>query len=158
MNAAEMKTLRESLGLTVKWLADQAQVKERTVQYWEAGRNAVPEDVAGMLKSIDAQIWNIVGHTVLQIKKLADSEAELPERLDLIRYRTDEDLWHYQPEFKPLPATCHGMLLSRLIRKLDPLSIPVHIVYMQPEKYNTWLNGRHDSSELRSQWASEQKI
>lgn len=158
MTSAEMKTLRESLGLPVQWLADQAGVKARTVQYWEAGRNAVPEDVALMLKSIDAQIWNIVGNAVSQIKEAAEMEGALPEQLDLIRYRTDEDLWHYQPEFKPLPATCHGMLLSRLTREIGPLKIPVHIIYMQPEKYNAWLNGRHDSSELRSQWASEQKI
>lgn len=157
MNAAEMKTLRESLGLPVQWLADQAGVKARTVQYWESGRNAIPDDVAGMLRGIDGQIWHIVGNTVTQIKEVAENEGSLPERLDLIRYRTDESLWFYQPEFKPLPATCHGMLLARLTREVAQLDIHVRIVYMQPEKYNVWLNGRKDSPDLRAQWASEQE-
>ncbi len=47
MTPAELKTLRESsLGLSAQWLADRAGVLQRSVQYWEAGRSRVPEDVA----------------------------------------------------------------------------------------------------------------
>ena len=53
MTPAELKTIRESLGLTVQWLADRAGVKLRTVQYWESGRSGVPADVSELLLRID---------------------------------------------------------------------------------------------------------
>ncbi|MDD3757721.1 MAG: DUF1870 family protein [Advenella sp.] len=158
MTPAEMKTIRESLGLSAQWVANQAGVKLRTVQYWESGRNAVPDDVAQMLIGIDGQLWGIVAQAVDQIRQAADEAGALPEQLDLIRYRKDEDLWHFQPEFSPLPATCHAMLLSRLIREIEPLKIPVRIIYMQSEKYILWLDGQADSADLRAEWASEQEI
>ena len=43
MTSAELKTTRESLGLTADWLAKKAGVQLRTVRYWESGRNAVRE-------------------------------------------------------------------------------------------------------------------
>ena len=39
MTSAELKTLRESLGLPVQWLAERANVQRRSVEYWEAGRS-----------------------------------------------------------------------------------------------------------------------
>lgn len=153
MTAAELKTLRESLGLTLKWVADQAGVKLRTAQYWEQGENQVPADVAEMLKNVNNQLWAMVEQTSETIKE-AIKEHGSPAQIDLVRYRTDADLWRFQPEFSPLPATCHGMLLSRIMREIDFL--PVRIIYMQPENYEAWLNGRKDSSELRARWASEQ--
>ena len=157
MTPAELKTIRESLGLPLQWVATQARVQLRTAQYWEAGRNAVPEDVAEMLRGIDAQLWGIIDQMVRQVGAMI-KEAGTPQQVDLVRYRNDADLWRYQPDFRPLPATCHGMLLSRAQRALEPLKVPIRIVYMQPEAYGRWLDGRADSSELRAQWASEQVL
>lgn len=156
MSPAEFKTIRESLGLPVQWVADQAGVRLRTAQYWEQGRNAVPEDVAQMLRGIDAQLWQLVAQAVDQIKSAADEAGGLPGQIDLIRYRTDADLWRYMPDFSPLPATAHGMLLSRLMRELEPLKTAIRITYMQPDVYDSWLDGRPDSSAMRAQWASLQ--
>ena len=35
MTSAELKTLRESPGLPVQWLAERANVQRRTVEYWK---------------------------------------------------------------------------------------------------------------------------
>ncbi len=55
MTPAELKTLRETLGLSAQWLADRAGVLQRSVQYWEAGRSRLPDDVAELILRIDAQ-------------------------------------------------------------------------------------------------------
>lgn len=156
MTNAELKTLRESLGLPLQWVADQAHVRLRTAQYWEQGRNPVPGDVAQMMRRVDAHLWDIVAQAVAQVKAAADEAGSLPGQIDLVRYRTDADLWRYQPDFAPLPATCHGMMLSRVIHALEPLHVAIRIVYMQPETYESWLDDRADSAEMRAQWAAEQ--
>lgn len=157
MTAAELKTLRESLGLPLQWVADQAGVRLRTAQYWESGRSSIPDDVAQQLRDIDERLWGIVDQLAKQVQEMVD-EAGAPEQIDLVRYRHDDDLWKFQPDFKPLPATCHGMLLSRAQRAVAPLRVPVRIVYMQPEAYMLWLDGRQDGPDLRARWAAEQEM
>jgi len=49
MTSEQLKALRESLGLSQQWLADQANVRKRTVAHWESGRNNVPVDVAEII-------------------------------------------------------------------------------------------------------------
>jgi DNA-binding XRE family transcriptional regulator len=53
MTSAELKTLRESLGLSVSWLAAQVGVNERTVNYWESGKTSVPAKVAGLVLGLE---------------------------------------------------------------------------------------------------------
>ncbi|MDH5217470.1 MAG: DUF1870 family protein [Gammaproteobacteria bacterium] len=147
LNAAELKTIRESLGLTSQWLADQVGVRLRTVQYWESGRNSVPQDVEELLQNIDASINQSVSET---LKLVSEKEAN---DLVLIRYKNDEDLWHYRPDMKPLPATCHASMLSRILLKLKEKNIECSICYMEPNEYNKWLGGRKDTEQNRAEWA-----
>lgn len=153
MTPAELKTIRESLGLTLQWLADQAQVKMRTAQYWESGRSAVPDDVAQMLIGLDEQFWQLIADYLEQVKEIADENGSLPEEIVLLRYRTDADLWKFHPDFQPIPASAHAALLSRMRRKLWEIGVPSIIEYMEPAEYLAWLDGREDSEELRSEWA-----
>lgn len=55
LTAAEVRTLREGLGLTADWLADHLGIQTRTVQRWEAGHNAVAEFAADELLLLEAQ-------------------------------------------------------------------------------------------------------
>lgn len=151
MPPAELKTLRESLGLTVQWMADQAGVKLRTAQYWESGRNRVPEDVAAMLESIDHAFEAATTETMAMIQGLNPP----PARVVLVRYRTEADLWEFRPDMKPLPATSHAALLSRLRRALWAIGVPSVIEWMEPEAYRAWLNGREDNETRRAAWAAE---
>jgi hypothetical protein len=162
MTSAELKTIRESLGLPVAWIAKQSRVQERTVRYWEAGKMRVPADVAQMLVGIDARFDIIVGETVEQVtetrhrKDLHDPGKEMS--VVLIRYLSDGDLWHYQTDFRPLPATAHAALLERLRRKLLGEDIAVTIMYMIPAEYEKWRKekGMADSQSTRSLWGAEQ--
>lgn len=153
MTAAEFKTIRESLGLTAQWIADQAGVKLRTAQYWEAGRMAVPVGVAKMLKGIDETIQSSVANALAHVDQLSNQHGE-PSEITLLRYRTDADLWRFRPDMKPLPATTHAAMLARLSRGLRSRGIPSIIKFMEPVQYLAWLNGRSDTESERSAWAA----
>jgi len=153
MTPAELKTIRESLGLPLQWVADQAHVQLRTAQYWEQGRTAVPQDVAKLIQDLDEQFWQLVADYLEQIKEIAEEEGALPEEIVLIRYRTDADLWEFQPDFRPIPASSHAALISRTRRALWEIGVPSIIEYMDPEDYRAWLDGREDDEVMRSNWA-----
>lgn len=156
MTPAEMRTLREALGLPVTWLAEQARVQERTVRHWESGRNAVPLDVASLLHRIDAQFDTVSEQAVLQFMDAALSTRGAPDEVVLLRYRTDEDLWAYQPEMHPLPATSHAAMLQRTLRALKRKGAKTRIVYLDVDAYTAWLaaTGEVESPAARSAWAA----
>lgn len=153
MTAAEFKTIRESLGLTAQWIADHAGVKLRTAQYWEAGRMAVPRDVADMLELIDKGLESSVEQAVAHIDELTKKHGQ-PEQITLVRYRNDSDLWRFRPDMKPLPATTHAAMLSRLRRVFWCKGIPSVIEFMEPDEYLAWLAGRPDTEAERAAWAA----
>lgn len=152
MTPAELKTIREAVGLSVPDLAALAHVQERTVRYWESGRNAVPADVCAMVLAIDKQLADLTAQTLLFVRELIDKQGQ-PENITLLRYRENSDLWHFRPDFKPLPATTHGALLARCRAALADLHVATRIVYMEPQAYAAWLDGRVDSETIRSEWA-----
>ena len=41
LTAAEVRAIREGLGVTAEWLADHLDIQTRTVQRWESGANAI---------------------------------------------------------------------------------------------------------------------
>lgn len=114
MTPAELKTLRESLGLTAQWLADRAGVKLRTVQYWEAGRTAVPADVSEMLTRIDAQFTEATRQALAVVDEQTQKQGHPPETVRLYRYRDDAALWQARPDMAGLPVTAHAALLARV--------------------------------------------
>lgn len=129
MTPAELKTHREALGLTVAWLATQANVGERTVRYWESGRNQVPEDVAALILRIEAQSRMIVENALAQVEAVTMMQDGAPEAVDLRRYATDSELWRNHPGLKPLPSTWHASVLLRIARLLEGRGIPAVIEY-----------------------------
>ena len=151
MNSAEFKTIRESLGLTPQWVAHETAVKLITVQHWETGRERVPNEVAELLESIDKNFDFVVSQAIAKIDELIN-QGSVPE-IALIRYRSDDDLWRFQPDMKPLPASSHAAMLARLRRLLWIRGVPSIIEYMYPEEYFAWLSGREDSEAERCAWA-----
>jgi hypothetical protein len=162
MTSAELKTFREALGLPVAWLSKQAHVQERTVRYWESGRCPVPPDVAGIILAIDDRFNVIVSESVEHVMKAwRGIEVNDPGKgmtIVLIRYLTGRDLWHYQPDFRPLPVTAHAALLERMRRELTTEGLSVTITYLIPAEYERWRkeNGLPDSQSSRSAWGAEQ--
>lgn len=156
MTAAELKTLREALGLTTQWLADQAGVGLRTAQYWEnGGRMAVPDDVAALIYGIDDQLDAVVYEAIAHAEAIS-SKKRTPEKVVLVRYRKDEDFWSFRPDMRPLPKTTHATLLFRIWRALSLRNIPTIIEYMEPDIYRTWLGKRKDTESMRAEWAAGQ--
>lgn len=129
MTPAELKTRREALGLTVGWLAEQAGVGERTVRYWESGRNQVPDDVAGLILRIDAQAEKMVAEALAVVDETTRVHGGPPECVDLRRYATDAELWRKHPGLRPLPATFHASVLDRTRRALAGRGIESVIEY-----------------------------
>lgn len=151
--AAHLKTLRESLGLTAQWLADQAGVRLRSVQYWESGRSKVPADVCNMLKNIDESLNGSVERAVEHINEVKAETGAYPEEVVLIRYRTDDDLWQFREDMRPLPTTTHAEMLARMRREFAKINVQTQIVYMDANAYLTWLGDRVDDEAARSEWA-----
>lgn len=59
MTPAEFKSLRESMGLTTKWLAARWDVSEYSVQRWESTRTLPEElekDITGLKESFDHEV------------------------------------------------------------------------------------------------------
>lgn len=128
MTPAEFKTLREALGLTLNWVAEQAGVYIRTAQYWESGRQSPPADVVDMLQRLDAQIDKVVIETLDTYADVAETNGE-PEDVELYRYRENIDLWTEKPEMRPLPVTYHAAMLHRVAKALRNIGLTVQIVY-----------------------------
>jgi DNA-binding transcriptional regulator YiaG len=114
MTPAELKTMRESLGLPVQWLAERANVQRRSVEYWEAGRSRVPDDVAELLLQIDAQFAETTRQALAVADEQTARQGHPPETVRLYRYRDDAALHAARPDMSGLPVTAHAALLARV--------------------------------------------
>ncbi|MFL0177066.1 helix-turn-helix domain-containing protein [Mycobacterium sp. SMC-13] len=54
MTAAEVRAIREGLGVTAEWLADYVDVQTRTVQRWESGQNEIKPFAAEAIAMLEA--------------------------------------------------------------------------------------------------------
>lgn len=64
LSAAEVRTLREGLGVTADWLADHLDVQTRTVQRWESGANAIKQFAVDALLMLESQAADQVAEHV----------------------------------------------------------------------------------------------
>lgn len=55
LTAAEVRTIREGLGVTADWLADHLGIQIRTVQRWEAGQNTIKPFAVEALLTLEGQ-------------------------------------------------------------------------------------------------------
>jgi len=156
LTAAELKTIRESCGLTVPDFASLVGVDERTLRYWESGKTAPKTaDIYDLLLGVNDRIEVCVAQAVQQVKAIIAAHGK-PAEIALLRYRENADLWHYLPDWRPLPCTCHGAMLARTRSALADLHVATKIVYLDVPRYVAWLNGRADNSALRAEWAGLQ--
>lgn len=154
MSPADLKSMRESVGLTVSDLALIANVQDRTVRYWESGvpsRNGVPDDAAALVRDLDLRLTRLADQIVADILK-----SNNPAGATLLRFKESADLWSFHPEFRGLPVTTHGAMLSRCRLALEKHNRSTRMVYMDPKLYALWLNGRKDTGPTRQAWAELQ--
>lgn len=156
MTGAELRTIRDSLGLSADQFAQMVGVRDRTVRRWEVGDWPVPDEVAKVLSSLDAQIEHSVIQAVDTLKSAQDAVNGEPDDVVLIRYRTDADLARYRPDMATLPGCVHGALIDRVRLAFGRIGVKTRLVWMDSDSYQKWLGKRKDSDSFRAAWAAQQ--
>ena len=114
MSGAELRCLREWLGLTTRWLADHLGVAERSIHRWEGGVREVPEGVAAEVLRLSEITYDVLNGLVEKLLDVPDP--------GLYTYRSDEDYREHHPEVD-WPASWHRALCSRLADEVPGLRI-----------------------------------
>lgn len=163
MNGTELKTLRQSLFMSVAEAAALHQVGERVYRYWESGEWAVPDDVAARMMKLDAD--------ATYMAELAYDQHSI-DRMDdharpvlLIRFASDADVRALAPigvryiddPTATLPATVHAAGIDRARQMLRSGGFVVRVVTMDRAAYAEWLGKQDgpcaDGSVTRQLWA-----
>ena len=162
MSGAEMRTIRESLLLSAQALADRLKFlgllsagNVRTVQRWEEGARAVPEDIAAAVRALDRSVEdesrNIIDFLRVRMRTVPP--------LCLWRYASDSDyLADYPKATEPHQHRLYSAALVRVRREADALGMHVRILTLDREFYERWRfgEGHEDDYETRAQWAGMQ--
>lgn len=117
MTPAELKVVREFLGMSGAALAAYLKVSDRTVRHWEDGKYPIPDGVRLAIEDLEARTAEFVAGVV---EKLMD----YPEPV-VVTYRTDREYHGAHPEI-PFPASWHRAVVARVAQEVPALSI----VYM----------------------------
>lgn len=154
MNGTELKTLRQSLFLSVAECAALHQVQERVYRYWEKGEWAIPDDVAARMLNLDEYADSI-----------AQAETGLARRLRmfhdgppcavLVRFASDADLWAMESSAARVPAAVHAAGIDRTRRALTAEGYAVRVVTLDRAAYTEYRAGPGftDTPENRTRWA-----
>lgn len=114
MTGAELRVIREYLGLTGDWLAQHLQVNPRTVRSWEQGRDPIPDGVRLEVEHMEAVTAEFVGAIVAQL-------LDIPDPLVVV-YRSDVEYQAAHPE-QPWPASWHRAVIARVAHEVPALRI-----------------------------------
>ena len=114
MTDAELRVVREFLGLTPEWLADHLGVSPRTVRHWEQGKYAIPDGVRLEVEDLERRTGEFVSGI---IEKL----LEVPEP-GIVTYRSDDDYHAAHPEIE-FPASWHRAVVARIAQEVPALRI-----------------------------------
>lgn len=115
MAPAELRVVREFLGLTPEWLAGHLDVSARTVRHWEAGKYAIPDGVRLEVERLEA-------HTAEAVSAYVNALMDLPDP-GVITFRTDAEFHAAAPEQAPMPASWHRAVVARAAQEVPGLAI-----------------------------------
>lgn len=91
----EFKTIRESLNLSTRDVADMFDIRgERTVRAWEAGRAPIPAEIAGKLRRIDEAVGkraNYLTDCARRSKEATFYRCETVEECDIFWPAMEQD-------------------------------------------------------------------
>jgi hypothetical protein len=114
MTPAELRVIREFLGLSGEWLAERLHVQGRTWRRWEAGQSLIPDGVRIAIEEIEEIAADMVEQTVTQLMDVPDPTV--------ITYRSDAEYRAAHPELD-WPASFHRAILARVAQEVTALSI-----------------------------------
>lgn len=115
MSDAELRTVREFLGLDQLHLATYLGVQDRTVRRWEAGTTPIPDGVRIEVERLEA-------HTAEQVTSAIEELMDIPDPVVAV-YRDDNTFWTAHPEAKPLGAAWHRAVIARTAQEVPALEI-----------------------------------
>lgn len=114
MTDAELRVIREHLGLSPEWLADHLDVSGRTVRHWEAGKYAIPDGVRLELEDLERRTGEFIDGLIPRL-------LDMPEP-GVLTYRTDAEYHAAHPDV-PFPASWHRAVVARLAQEVPGLAI-----------------------------------
>lgn len=163
MKPAELKTLREYLGLSANLMALKFGVEKRTIYYWEDGTYSTPEIVKTFLRQACKRLVYLVNmevEKVLNFIKEVTEQNEPPEFYCLIRFQNDKQFWKYKKELSGTPNSFYNVVLAKTLEELERLNINATLIYMNENSYQSWLKEKEilDCEENLIKWAQMQKI
>jgi DNA-binding XRE family transcriptional regulator len=123
MHAAEFKTLREAVGLTISTLVKVIDVDERTIRKWESGKKKLPADVIESVVAIDQLLTDTANQLFIERNQPSNGTVVLD------RFIEEEDLLNAYPQFEGLPMSSYGVVLFRLRQKFIDAGVEVSIQY-----------------------------
>ncbi|MFF5265142.1 DUF1870 family protein [Actinomadura viridis] len=114
MTDAELRVVREYLGLTPETLAAHLKVTPRTVRHWEAGKYPIPDGVRLEIEDLKARTAQYIGMVVDKLMDMPDPTVAT--------YRTDAEYKAADPA-SPFPAAWHRAVIARVAQEVPGLSI-----------------------------------
>lgn len=114
MTDAELRVIREFLGLSPEWLAAHLEVSARTVRHWEAGRYAIPDGVRLEVEDLERRTGEFIAGIVPQLLDLPDP--------GVITYRDDAEYHAAHPDV-PFPASWHRTVVARVALEVPGLAV-----------------------------------
>lgn len=115
MTDAELRVVREFLGLTGDWMAEHLGVQGRSWRRWESGTVPIPTGVRVRIEQLEL----VAAETVEQAVTALNDTAEDPA---VITYRTDDAYRAAHPE-APFPASYHRAIVARIAQEVPGLVI-----------------------------------
>jgi len=116
MTGAELRVVRDGLGLSGPQLARLLDVNDRTVRRWELDEAPVPEGVRLQIERYEAYTADLI-QTV--INELLAMQGDV----GIVTYRDDESYWADEPGMKPWPASWQRTVVYRVAQEIPGLEI-----------------------------------
>ncbi len=114
MSGAELRVVREHIGLTVDWLAAHLHVAPRSIHRWEAGERDIPDGIRDAVETLEARTAEHVTAAVEACNTSRDPA--------LATYRTDGEYRAHHPELT-WPASWHRAVVARVAQEVPGLVI-----------------------------------
>ncbi|MFF7147523.1 helix-turn-helix domain-containing protein [Streptomyces griseoaurantiacus] len=114
MTPAELRVVREYLGLTPEWLAEHLNVSARTVRHWEAGKYAIPDGIRLEMEDLERRTGEFVAGVVAKLMDLPDP--------GVLTYRSDAE-YHAANPGVGFPASWHRAVVARIAQEVPGLRI-----------------------------------
>lgn len=114
MTPAELRVVREYLGLSGDWLARHLAVNPRNLRAWEQGEKQIPDRIRLEMEDLERRTGQFVSGV---IHKLMDLPAPT-----VVTYRSDAEYHAAHPDV-PFPASWHRAVVARVAQEVPGLGI-----------------------------------